>query len=169
MDLNSGCIIMHGGKITKIPITKVVIDATEAMAECQGFKSLKFKNQDGIVFHDTDWTAGVDHEENQNKNEDDKDCNEECHPEDDQAAKTLYFMGECLFNMGEYDLAILDYQKVISNYRRNPQSAAALLRQGMSFEKLTDHETAKIIYTKLAADYPKSREAGVARQRLEGL
>ncbi|MCI5178742.1 MAG: hypothetical protein D3911_05355 [Candidatus Electrothrix sp. AW3_4] len=91
------------------------------------------------------------------------------HPEDDQAAKTLYFMGECLFNMGEYDLAILDYQKVISNYRRNPQSAAALLRQGMSFEKLTDHETAKIIYTKLAADYPKSREAGVARQRLEGL
>uniref|UniRef100_UPI004055DFF2 tetratricopeptide repeat protein n=1 Tax=Candidatus Electrothrix sp. TaxID=2170559 RepID=UPI004055DFF2 len=70
-------------------------------------------------------------------------------PGDDQAAKTLYFMGECLFNMGEYDLAILDYQKVISNYSRNPHSAAALLRQGMSFEKLTDHETAKIIYTKL--------------------
>ncbi len=90
-------------------------------------------------------------------------------PGDDQAAKTLYFMGECLFNLGEYDLAILDYQKVISNYSRNLHSAAALLRQGMSFEKLTDHETAKIIYTKLAADYPKSREAGVARQRVEGL
>ena len=44
MDLNSGCIIMRGSKITEIPITKVVIDATEAMAECQGFKSLKFKN-----------------------------------------------------------------------------------------------------------------------------
>lgn len=90
-------------------------------------------------------------------------------PGGDQAAKTLYFMGECLFNMGEYDLAILDYQKVISNYSRNPHSAAALLRQGMSFEKLTDHETAKIIYNKLAADYPKSREAGVARQRVDGL
>ncbi|MCW5214232.1 tetratricopeptide repeat protein, partial [Desulfobulbus sp. US5] len=48
-------------------------------------------------------------------------------------------------------------------------SSAALLRQGMSFEKLTDHETSKIIYTKLIADYPNSREAGVARQRLEGL
>ncbi|MCI5126319.1 MAG: tol-pal system protein, partial [Candidatus Electrothrix sp. AR5] len=90
-------------------------------------------------------------------------------PADDQAAKTLYFMGECLFNLGEYDLAILDYQKVISNYSRNPHSSAALLRQGMSFEKLTDHETSKIIYTKLIADYPNSREAGVARQRLEGL
>lgn len=91
------------------------------------------------------------------------------HPADDQAAKTLYFMGECLFNLGEYDLAILDYQKVISNYSRNPHSSAALLRQGMSFEKLTDNETAKIIYTKLIADYPNSREAGVARQRQEGL
>jgi tol-pal system protein YbgF len=90
-------------------------------------------------------------------------------PADDRAAKTLYFMGECLFNLGEYDLAILDYQKVISNYSRNPHSSAALLRQGMSFEKLTDHETAKIIYSKLIADYPNSREAGVARQRLEGL
>ena len=90
-------------------------------------------------------------------------------PADDQAAKTLYFMGECLLNQGEYDLAILDYQKVISNYSSNPYSSAALLRQGMSFERLTDHETAKIIYTKLTADYPNSREAGVARQRLESL
>ncbi|WPD24544.1 MAG: tetratricopeptide repeat protein [Candidatus Electrothrix scaldis] len=90
-------------------------------------------------------------------------------PANDQAAKTLYFMGECLFNLGEYDLAILDYQKVISNYSSNPHSSAALLRQGMSFERLTDHETAKIIYTKLTADYPNSREAGVARQRLESL
>ena len=88
MDLNSGCVIIGGGKITEIPITKVVIDAIEAMAECQGFKSLKFKNQDGIVFHDTDWTAGVDHEENQNKNEDDEDCDEEHHQEDDEDEET---------------------------------------------------------------------------------
>ncbi|MCI5132367.1 MAG: tol-pal system protein, partial [Candidatus Electrothrix sp. EH2] len=65
--------------------------------------------------------------------------------------------------------AILDYQKVISNYSSNPHSSAALLRQGMSFEKLTDHETATIIYSKLIADYPNSREAGVARQRLKNL
>jgi tol-pal system protein YbgF len=90
-------------------------------------------------------------------------------PEGDLAAKTLYFMGECLFNIGEYDLAILDYQKVISNYRKNPHSSAALLRQGMSFEKLTDNETSRIIYTKLISDYPNSREAGVARQRMENL
>ena len=84
MDLNSGCVIMCSSKIAKTPIAKVVIDAAEAMAECQGFKSLKFKNRDGIVFYDTDWTAGVDYEENQNENEDDKDYDEECHQEDDE-------------------------------------------------------------------------------------
>ena len=78
-------------------------------------------------------------------------------------------MGECLFNQGEYDLAILDYQKVISNYGDDPHSSAALLRQGMAFEKLTDKETAKVVYSKLTSDYPHSREAKVARERLENL
>ncbi|MGX9726586.1 MAG: tol-pal system protein YbgF [Candidatus Electronema sp. VV] len=90
-------------------------------------------------------------------------------PDSKQAAKTLYLMGECLFNQGEYDLAILDYQKVISNYSGDTHSPAALLRQAMSFEKLTDKETAKIIYGKLADDYPDSREAKVARERMENL
>ncbi len=90
-------------------------------------------------------------------------------PDKSQAAKALYLMGECLFNQGEYDLAILDYQKVISNYADDPHSSAALLRQGMSFEKLTDKETAKVVYSKLLADHPRSREAKVARERLENL
>ncbi|CAK8714772.1 MAG: tol-pal system protein YbgF [Candidatus Electronema aureum] len=90
-------------------------------------------------------------------------------PSKKQAAKTLYLMGECLFNQGEYDLAILEYQKVISNYSDDSHSSAALLRQAMSFEKLTDKETAKIIYGKLASDYPDSREAKVARERMENL
>ena len=90
-------------------------------------------------------------------------------PDRRQAAKAQYLMGECLFNQGEYDLAILDYQKVISNYADDPHISAALLRQGMAFEKLTDKETAKVVYAKLLADHPRSREAKVARERLENL
>jgi tol-pal system protein YbgF len=90
-------------------------------------------------------------------------------PDRRQTAETLYLMGECLFNQGQYDRAILEYQKVISNYSDDPHSSAALLRQGMSFEKLTDMETAKVVYNKLLADYPDSREAKVSRERLENL
>ncbi len=83
-----------------------------------------------------------------------------------KAAQTLFYMGECLFNQGEYDLAILDYQKVISNHAKDPHTPSALLKQGMSFEKLTDNETAKIIYKKLIAEYPDATEAAMAKERL---
>ena len=63
MDLNSGRVITRGGKITEIPITSVVIKAVEAIAEREGFKSLKFKNRHGVIFYDTNWTAGVEYEE----------------------------------------------------------------------------------------------------------
>ncbi len=90
-------------------------------------------------------------------------------PSGKKAARTLFYMAECLFAQGEYDLAILDYQKVISNHARDPHTPTALLKQGISFEKLTDNETAKIIYKKLIKDYPDTPEAEKARKRLEKL
>ena len=90
-------------------------------------------------------------------------------PRGEQAAKTLFYMGESLYNQGEYDLAILDYQKVISNHAKDPHTPAALLKQGMSFEKLTDNETAKIIYKKLINEYAGTPEATKAKKRLENL
>ncbi len=90
-------------------------------------------------------------------------------PQGSSAAQTLFYMGECLYQQREYDLAILDYQKVISNHSNDPHTPAAMLKQGMSFEKLTDRETAKIIYKKLIADHPGTSEAGLAKKRLSNL
>ena len=90
-------------------------------------------------------------------------------PNGPEAGKTLYYMGESLYNQGEYDLAILDYQKVISNHGKDSVTPGALLKQGMSFEKLTDNDTAKIIYKKLIADHPGSAEAAKAKERLKSL
>jgi tol-pal system protein YbgF len=90
-------------------------------------------------------------------------------PRGDEAAETLFYMGESLFARGEYDLAILDYQKVISNHAGHKRTPTALLKQGMSFEKLTDNETAKIIYKKLIAEYPDSADAAKAEQQLQNL
>jgi hypothetical protein len=42
----------------------MVIKAIETIAEDQGFKSLKFKNRKGAIFHDADWIVGVDYDEN---------------------------------------------------------------------------------------------------------
>ena len=74
MSLHTGELIQHGGKITEVPITQVVIDAVECMAKKEGFKSLKFKDRNKVVFFDTDWIAGVDFDnENEQDEEYDKD------------------------------------------------------------------------------------------------
>jgi hypothetical protein len=84
-DLNSGRVITRA-RVTQIPVKDVVIKAIERIAEDQGFKSLKFKNRKGTIFHDADWIAGVDYDENIQQEEDnnkayDKEENED--PDED--------------------------------------------------------------------------------------
>jgi hypothetical protein len=42
-------------RVYQIPVIDVVIKAIEKIAEDQGFKSLKFKNPKGTIFHNADW------------------------------------------------------------------------------------------------------------------
>jgi hypothetical protein len=85
-DLNSNRVITQA-RVTQIPITDVVIKAIERIAKDQGFKTLKFKNQKGSIFHDADWIAGVDYDDNipQDAEEEEAyDDNENKDPEDDE-------------------------------------------------------------------------------------
>jgi hypothetical protein len=77
MDLNSGQLISRNS-VHEIPVTNVVIKAVENMAYQQGFKSLKFKNRNGVIYHDADWIVGVDYDD-----PDDYDINDIKHEDDD--------------------------------------------------------------------------------------
>ncbi len=82
------------------------------------------------------------------------------------AVEARYMMGECLFNQKEYDKAIMQYQKIISQSSGHDKAPSAMLKQGMAFEKLADKETAKVIYKKLLKKHGSSREASTAQERL---
>jgi hypothetical protein len=92
-DLNSNRVITQA-RVTQIPFTDVVIKAIEQIAEDQGFKTLKFKNRKGAIFHNTDWIAGVDYDDNIPQDaEEDKaydDDNENKDPEDDENIDNEY-------------------------------------------------------------------------------
>jgi hypothetical protein len=76
-NLNSGRAITRA-RVTQIPVTDMVFKAIERIAEDQGFKSLKFKNHKGAIFHNADWIAGVDYDKNiQQEDDDDKAYDEE--------------------------------------------------------------------------------------------
>jgi hypothetical protein len=54
------------------------------MAYQQGFKCLKFKNRNGVIYHDADWIAGVDYDDDPDdiENEDEEYNNKEDENED---------------------------------------------------------------------------------------
>jgi hypothetical protein len=83
-DLNSGRAITRA-RVTQIPVTDMVIKTIECIAEDQGFKSLKFKNQKDTIFHDADWIAGVEYDENtQQEDDDNKDYDKEDNEDPDE-------------------------------------------------------------------------------------
>jgi tol-pal system protein YbgF len=86
-----------------------------------------------------------------------------------ESVEARYMMGECLFNQKEYDKAIMQYQKIISQYSGHDKAPSAMFKQGMAFEKLADKETAKVIYKKLLKKHSSSSEASKAQERLSKL
>jgi tol-pal system protein YbgF len=85
------------------------------------------------------------------------------------AIQARYMMGECLYQQKEYDQAILQYQKIISGQPKHPKTPAALLKQAMAFEQLSDKDTAKILYQKIVTSYGSSPEAQQAKSKLSSL
>lgn len=78
-----------------------------------------------------------------------------------------FMMGESLFQLKEYDKAIMQYQKIISQHPSHSKAAAAMLQQATAFEKLADKDTAKVIYKKLVKTHPNSSQAALAAKKLE--
>lgn len=88
-------------------------------------------------------------------------------PKGKMVPNARFWLGDSLFKQREYELAILEYQKVIADYPKDDKAPAALLKQGLAFERLKDDETAKLVYKKLLEDFPNSDQAVTARGWLE--
>jgi hypothetical protein len=89
-DLNSNRVITRA-RVSQVSVTDMVIKAIEKIAKDQGFKSLKFKNRKGAIFHNADWIAGVDYDENiQQDNNKAYDDNENGDPEQDKEIDKEY-------------------------------------------------------------------------------
>ena len=67
MALNTG-LLMSTSKVTKLPITDVIVKTVENLAYSRGFKSLKFQNRRGEPIYDVSLIAGVDYEANLDAN-----------------------------------------------------------------------------------------------------
>ena len=89
------------------------------------------------------------------------------YPETEYAGNAQYWIGECYYFEKDYEQAILEYEKVSKNYPKGNKVSSALLKQGLSFLKLNDKTSAKLILQHVIKDFPNTTQARIARVKLQ--
>ncbi len=93
----------------------------------------------------------------------------DAYPEHKLADHAQYWLGEIYYAKGDWEKAILEFDKVIKNYPEGDKVPAATLKQGYSFGKLGLTKEAKVLLGHVVEKFPKSDEAVKAKSRLEEL
>jgi tol-pal system protein YbgF len=87
-------------------------------------------------------------------------------PASEMSDDAQYWIGESYFSRRDYNRAILELNDVLK-YRKGDKVPAALLRQAEAFEEIGDKSDARLILQKLVSDYPNSKQARDAKEKLQ--
>ncbi len=88
------------------------------------------------------------------------------YPTTELSDNALFWLGECYYFEKKYEKAIVEYDKVIKNYPASNKISYALLKQGLSFLKLDDKESARLLLQQVSHDYPNTSQARIAKAKL---
>ncbi len=91
------------------------------------------------------------------------------YPNDGLVPNTLYWKGETYYSQKDFTQAILTFKEVTGRFPKHHKSASALLKIGMSYDKVGDPDNAIFYLRALVEDFPKSDAAGLARKELARL
>ena len=87
-------------------------------------------------------------------------------PDTEYSDNAQFWIGECDYFEGKYEEAIVEYEGVIQNYPKGNKVPNAFLKQALSFLKLGDKSSAKLLLQRVIKDYPNTTPARVARKKL---
>lgn len=88
------------------------------------------------------------------------------HPNHPYADNALYWKGESAYDQAHYSDALASFTAVIERYGGGNKASDALLKIGLCYAKLNDHDNAVDVMTQLIDAYPRSNAATIARRRL---
>ncbi len=91
------------------------------------------------------------------------------YPGDSLADNAQYWIGESYYAQKKYEEAIIEFEEVLQKYPKGDKVPAALLKEGLAFQRLQDKNTARQLLRKLVDQYPTSEEAKTARNTLAEL
>ncbi|HPL63183.1 MAG: tol-pal system protein YbgF [Syntrophales bacterium] len=90
----------------------------------------------------------------------------ELFPKAEYSDNAQFWIGECYYAEGKFEKAILEYEKLIKGFSGSDKLPHALLKQGLSFQKLGDKSSAKLLLQRVIRDHPNSNQARIAKARL---
>lgn len=90
-------------------------------------------------------------------------------PKDSLAGNAQFWIGESYYAEEDYAGAIVEYDALLKNYPNSEKAIGALLKQGYAFIEMGDKKAAKGILEQLRGKYPKSKEAELAKRKLEDM
>jgi tol-pal system protein YbgF len=88
------------------------------------------------------------------------------YPDTEFSDNAQFWIGECYYFEKKYEKAIVEYEKVAKNFPEGNKVPYALLKQGLSFLKLGDKASAKLLLQQVTKDFPNTSQARIARARL---
>jgi tol-pal system protein YbgF len=87
------------------------------------------------------------------------------YPDHERVADTWYFIGES-WGTAAPDSAAAAYERVVQQHTTSPRVPGALYKLGLLAERRGDRDAARVYYQRVLADYPRSEEAALAREKL---
>lgn len=88
------------------------------------------------------------------------------YPDTEFSDNAQFWIGECYYFDKNYEKAIVEYDKVSKNFPEGNKVPYALLKQGLSFLKLGDKASAKLLLQQVVKDFPNTSQARIARTKL---
>ncbi len=88
------------------------------------------------------------------------------YPDTEFSDNAQFWIGECYYFEKKYEKAIIEYEKVTKNFPDGNKVPYALLKQGLSFLKLGDKASAKLLLQQVVKDFPNTSQARIARAKL---
>jgi tol-pal system protein YbgF len=90
-------------------------------------------------------------------------------PKDELTDNAYFWIGETYFGEKDYEGAILAYETFLKKYLNSPKAPSAMYKQGICFLEIRDKKTGKVILEQVLERYPKSKEAELAKKKLNEL
>ncbi|MBI2215199.1 MAG: tol-pal system protein YbgF [Acidobacteria bacterium] len=93
----------------------------------------------------------------------------QANPQSDLADNAVYWIGETWFAQKKHRDAIAQFDRVINDYPTSDKVPAALLKKGLAYIEMGERAQGVVQLQYVVHEHPTSREATLARQRLQAM